>query len=923
MLLRTASSERRRNTDREERQLFVELKKSDSQSRRFVSVGDTGTAVWSGLPVLPTSYVRRQRLIDLLDGSRPRPLVLVSAPAGSGKTSLVTDWVSAQGTVGRTEWITFESGDEAFWPAVVTCLERSGVAVAPRSRPARPVTPDRRFLTALAAAVAGQAESLTLVLDGYDMVSPVVARDVDFLLRHSGHRLQLVMVTRVDPVLPVYRYRLEDSVAEVRMSDLAFTDAEAGKLLERAGVHLTAESIHALNLRTQGWVAGLRFASRFLAERDDPDGAVADVGGDRGNIAEYLMGEVLAAQTPEVRDLLLSTSIPETLQPGLAEALGGRSATRTLAILTRANAFVEPVTGHPGFYRYHPFLRDLLRAELAYEDPDQMERLQRRAADWFAREGLLEAAVNHYVAIDAWAEAADQVVDELAVGELLLDTGDSALARMLVQIPDELDIPAAAVVRATFALARGDMPRFNDELALVPDVADEEASGHERSLALAMAVLRAVHARCSPDAHQAIELAEVAEQALRGRDNRAKAETHPELSALVYASKGIATIRRGQLDRSRDLFTAGSGAAMGLGSEALLVECLGYLALIGCLQGRLTEARSLATRAVEIATQNGIRPADQPPSAHVALAWVDTEQYQLRSAAQHARLAARSDFVSGDPVSRTILAVVESRLQVAAGDATRAIATIAQARAAIPDSTNWLHDRLRLEEAHVRVVSGEASTAMTGLKEVAERQPAEVALVIARTRMAEGDEGAAAEALSHVLIRGAPAPAQVEGWLVEASRQLKCGSPAKAMAALRRSIRLAVGEGLRRPFHEVVPAVLPLLVADGQLAADAEWLDLPPALVGVPEQMQRTVTDRSPVARPTETMVVESLTVKELEVLGHLAEMLTTEEMASTMYVSVNTIRTHVRSILRKLGVSRRNAAVRRARELDLLPVSS
>jgi LuxR family maltose regulon positive regulatory protein len=114
-----------------------------------------------------------------------------------------------------------------------------------------------------------------------------------------------------------------------------------------------------------------------------------------------------------------------------------------------------------------------------------------------------------------------------------------------------------------------------------------------------------------------------------------------------------------------------------------------------------------------------------------------------------------------------------------------------------------------------------------------------------------------------------------------------------------------------------------LLVADGQLAADAEWLDLPPAVVGVAEQMQGTATDRSPVARPTEMMVVESLTVKELEVLGHLAEMLTTEEMASTMYVSVNTIRTHVRSILRKLGVSRRNAAVRRARELDLLPVSS
>ncbi|MGZ4582319.1 MAG: hypothetical protein ACXVXG_16925, partial [Nocardioidaceae bacterium] len=248
----------------------------------------------------------RPRLLAALDRDAQAPLVLVSAPAGAGKTSLVADWVSHhEDARDRTAWITFEEGEHDFWPAVRTALLDLGVDVPSPALPRGSRALDRRVLTALAAATARHPARLTVVIDGHELSAAPVANDVDFLLRHSGHRLQIVVVTRADPILPLYRYRLQDKLVELRMADLAFTDEEAAELLTSMDVKLAPEAVHALNARTRGWAAGLRFAARILADSAEPDKAVADVVGDRGNIAEYLLGEVVDAQTPEVRRLLL------------------------------------------------------------------------------------------------------------------------------------------------------------------------------------------------------------------------------------------------------------------------------------------------------------------------------------------------------------------------------------------------------------------------------------------------------------------------------------------------------------------------------------------------------------------------------------------------------------------------------------------
>ncbi len=876
------------------------------------------TTGWYGVPQQPQRYVRRPRLLALLDDAHSYDLVLVSAPAGSGKSSLVADWVATKDQPDRIAWVTFEPEDEAIWPGLAGCLEQLGVHVPRSGLPDTGVPVDRRLLSRVAMAVAAHPTRLTIVVDGYEVVSPAVGEDLDFLLRHSGHRLQLVLVTRADPVLPTYRFRLDNSVADVRMSDLRFTDDEAAQLLTRSGVTLSRSSVHALNGRTEGWAAGLRFAASFLEHREDAEGAVAEVAGDSGNIGEYLLGEVLDAQPADVRALLLSTSVPETLRPGLTEELGGRTAGRTLARLTRANAFTEPVPDNPGFYRYHPFFRDLLRAELEYESPELMDALQRRTADWFAHEGLVAAAVSHYATINAWTEITRLVVDRLAVSDVLAKEGTSALLRTLRSLPDDLHDPAAAVVRAAIALADGDAERLGEQLALIPQELDEWGAA-SKSLTLTVAVLEAVAARDSVDPSRALAVAETAERAFLELGDGAGMNEHLAISTTIDLIKGVATARLGQVAKAEDLLMTAAGKATEAADQALLVECLGYLAVLAAYGGRLSRAHSLATQAVRLAEERGHSASTHPFEPHVALAWVEVERYDLRSAMAHVRLAERAHPRQNDPVARTLLAMAKARLQATQGDTGGALARVESAKERLPDHDGWLLKELHIQAAHLRVEEGEPSVALLEVEGIRDVAVAESSLVIAEAELAQGHPGAAGTSLSHVVVKGAPLSTQVAGWLLEASRQLSSGTGAAARSALQRSLRLASPEGVRRPFKEAPPEVRELLRNDAQLMRENGWLDSVSRTSSTGHGRPVVPRQRAQEGAP-DLPVIETLTQKELEVLGHLAELLTTEEIATAMYVSVNTIRTHVRSILRKLGVSRRNAAVRRARDLQLLP---
>jgi len=328
-----------------------------------------------------------------------RPLTLVSAPAGSGKTVAVSAWVAGRSaragpnpTIG---WVTFEAGDDRpsiFWPLILACLARQGLRLPAEVAGAGRGT--RQLLSALGAEIAAVDAPLTLVLDGYEVADHQLAAGLEFLLAHSGGRLSLVIISRADPTLPLQRLSLSEGLTQVRFADLAWTRSETEQLLARAHIHLRPGSLEALVARIGGWTAGLRFAAMILEHSADPDADAARINGATGNIAEYLMSEILAAQPDEVRDVLLRTSVVDTLQPGLIEEIGGQSAARTLAGLSHANVLVEEVACAPGWYRYHPFFRELLCAELAYASPARLASLQRRASRWYAERGVVAEVVE-------------------------------------------------------------------------------------------------------------------------------------------------------------------------------------------------------------------------------------------------------------------------------------------------------------------------------------------------------------------------------------------------------------------------------------------------------------------------------------------------------------------------------------------------
>jgi len=478
-------------------------------------------------------------------------------------------------------------------------------------------------------------------------------------------------------------------------------------------------------------------------------------------------------------------------------------------------------------------------------------------------------------------------------------------------MPADLEGSAAAVVRAAGALSRADRAECAEALR----AARRAPAAHglnEAQRRRSTLVLDAVRGSLADDAETAAALSEEAARALRGVPPRSRSGPEAELFALAQLSEGIATLRRGDLTRARKALTTAAGLEPAGRIASFRADCLGYLAVVDALDGHLGRAGSTALESLTAASEAGHRPA----AAHVALAFVALEQYELKTAREHVASAVSCSSLSTDPIASALLEGVVAGLDRANGHLQQALDRLEAAATAAGPTDPWLANLLRLQVARLNVASGRSELALDELATVEGMESPET-WVVAAAANAELDRRAAADDLLALTRKGRPAlQVQVSSLLVDVAQEVRRPSPVRARAVLERSLGLAASEGLRRPFFEAGPAVQRLLSSDPRLVREHPWLSHHKPPPPRPGSGNRGKVVRS--AAEAGPDLVETLTPKELEVLGHLEELLTTEEIAEKMFVSVNTVRTHVRSILRKLGVTRRNAAVRKARELGL-----
>jgi LuxR family maltose regulon positive regulatory protein len=884
--------------------------------------------------IKPPVLVRRRLLDRLAEGIRG-PLTLVSAPAGSGKTVLASSWVAAGVTPGPVTWVTLDDGDGKpgiFWSYALEGLGRSGVSVAGVGVPGEVDRVGRSLLVRLAVRLSERSEPVVLILDNAEeLARDRVAEEIDFVLRHSAGQLRVVLATRADPVLSLHHYRLEGSVTEIRFPDLAFTPEEARALLAGHGVHLPEPVLLALTDRTRGWAAALRLATLPHEGRTDPELAADLPAVAGGDIAAYFLAEVLDTQSRIVRDFLLTTSVVDWLTPDLAVQLtGSPEAANTLRALAHAAALVERSPADHEAYRYSPLVRHLLQARLHQESPARQRWLHRRAARWLAADGRSADAIRQYAAIGDWEDAADLLVRDLAVARLLTTPPSEGLAEVFAAMPATTPGPQAAVIVAALALARLDLDLCDKHLLRAGELVPEGSGDETSALRLAVAVAASTRACAGGDPDGTFAAATAAREALSELAADGVAAP-PETRALLLWNVGRAHLTAGDIDAARESLGAAARVANIPGCEYLRVRCLARLALAEAMAGRLRRAAGFADSARAVTGSRRQGSGTVPATAEVALAWVSTEQGNAYQGRRYADAAAATAEIRHDPVALGALALVRSRLLRASGQFGGAVAALTQARTAKAQLPLWLVTRLDAARTVLLVAQGRADAALDLTRQLGTAEAAECQLARGWALLCAGAPGDACGAAGQVLQRTRlPLDVRVDALLLSAASELDRAHPEAAKEALSKAVRLAEPERLRRPFRETTSRVRRVLREQEELTSGRLRGGGPAGGTGPlkgtgplrgsgPAGLLRAGADLTTGTDADSAVIVQPLTEREREVLTYLAALLPTEEIAARMFVSVNTVKTHVRAILRKLSAERRNEAVRRARELGLV----
>lgn len=866
--------------------------------------------------------IDRPALVKRLDEASEHRLSIVSAGPGWGKTTSVAGWVRGRAARGGppVAWISVEEDDNdpaTFWSVLLGAVTACGAV--PEGHQLLSLSPasgvSEEVLLTLFRGLDGLADPLLIVVDDFHRITDAdVLAAVDDLIAHN-RSVRLMLLVRFDPPLPLHRLRIAGDLAEIRNEDLAF-DASAVESLTAAveSIDLTPGQVEQVLVRTEGWPAGVRLAALHLARSGDPRDLDTFGGADR-SVAEYLAAEVLARHPPDMTAFLTRTSVAEPISVGLAEAIvpDGQALAR-LDQLQRANEFVVSVDSTGTEFRYHPLLRDMLLHLLRRDDPVAFREAHRAAARWLVLQGDPVRALHHAIAAEDWDLAAEVFVE---ASPSLVGTDRGRLSRLLQGIPFT-SLPASAgteLCAAGLSFTSGHLEAVEERVA---EVRRRVAEGDDLS-ALGMALLEnhaCVAARFRGDAEAALMTSSAAlSHVSRARPSRAA----DGLRLIATAQNAVASLRSGDTVMARARLTAAvRGASNGdvglsvIGARATLAWC-------DLFDGHLERARSTAGEVVVEAARRGWTSMLQVRTAYVTLATCEELRGEPEVANQLVAAGHAAEVGGSEPWTTTALLLVRASIAVSQNRPHAARAALAEAVAA---ASTWPMSPT-LKDAVIRVTADVAllTTDRDSLRTLAgpwQGVESRTALA-ARARLAAATgELAAAETSAGGVLRGEEPErlddilAVVEAWIVRAEVAHATHRPGDAITAVGAAVALAGARGIVRPFvvtrSESIVSLLRRLSASGGQSPFVEDVLARMGPHGVHTQEP--------------ALLLEPLTERELAVLAELPTMSSNEEIAARFYVSVNTIKSHLKHLYRKLEVGNRREAVRRGRDLGLIGIT-